>query len=172
MRLEQGTAALEKALIQLVVPGKETVTLREPGEYTIFHEYLSTVAGKAYATGAGLDGLIVAVTYPASGAEMSLSSPSMTQRYAIAGRAGVSVLKFTISDPGPYEIRFLGQRAGGAAAGPAARGRAVTVARPRCSRFRALRVGGAVRQEKARRGNQVTSNGAFVANQYWSKAKP
>lgn len=41
-------AALQNALIRMVVPGTSVLTLDEPGTYTIFHEADSVVDGKLY----------------------------------------------------------------------------------------------------------------------------
>ena len=42
---------------RVVVPGSGTITLGEPGKYTIYHEYMSTLGGRVYSSPQGLAGL-------------------------------------------------------------------------------------------------------------------
>ena len=94
----------EFVVVRVVVPGQSDIELSKAGTYTIFHEYRSLVDGKFYNTTRGLSGLRCRVTSSAMGTAIPLSEPSMTSSYAFGSRAGVSVLKFSIEQPGIYKL--------------------------------------------------------------------
>ena len=94
--------AITGMLQQVVVPGQATLTLDEPGDYTIFHEYESVVDGKLYYA-MSLSGLNVTVTGP-DGARVTLTTPGATSRYNLSSRSGVSVFAFTATKPGAYRL--------------------------------------------------------------------
>jgi hypothetical protein len=90
--------------IQVVVPGEHEIHLSDSGTYTVFYEYRSEVDGRVYATAQSLSGLLVALRSKDDFTEVALSSPSGSTTYSVGGRAGVSVLKFEIDEPGTYVL--------------------------------------------------------------------
>jgi membrane associated rhomboid family serine protease len=85
------------------------LTLSEPGSYTIYHEPESVIDGKLYAS-QNIDGLRVAVAEE-GGEQVAVTTPTMTARYSIGGRSGVSVLAFEIARPG--RSRLIAAYSGG-----------------------------------------------------------
>jgi hypothetical protein len=94
---------LQDAFTRFVAPGSVTLTLSEPGTYTIFHEPESVIDGKLYAA-PGVDGLQVTVTAEADPDPIPVIVPTMSSRYTIGGRTGRSVLAFDIGRPGRYRL--------------------------------------------------------------------
>jgi len=101
--LFKNLSGMSDTLMQVVVPGKADITLSEAGKYTIFYEYQSVVDNKVYTTGE-LSGLQCALTSQETGAEIALSSPSGSSTYTLGGRAGRSILAFSIDKPGNYQF--------------------------------------------------------------------
>jgi len=91
-------------LQQVVVPGEAEITLREPGEYTIFYEYQSVVGNRVYSTEQNLSGLECELVSKAKNARIALSPSSMNSTYELGGRSGKSVFEFRIIQPGVYEL--------------------------------------------------------------------
>jgi hypothetical protein len=91
-------------LQQVVVPGEAEITLREPGEYTIFYEYQSVVGNRVYSTEENLSGLECELVSKAKNSRIALSPSSMNSTYELGGRAGKSVFEFRIIQPGVYEL--------------------------------------------------------------------
>src|SRR6185312_8487947 len=102
MVLWSGLSGLDDGLIRIVVPGTSVLTLGEPGAYSIYHEPESVIDGKLY-TSQNIDGLRVAVAEE-GGEQVTVTTPTMTARYTIGGRSGVSVLAFEIAHPGRYRL--------------------------------------------------------------------
>ncbi len=101
--------------IQVVVPGTHEIYLEDSGKYTVFYEYRSVVDNRIYSTGESLSGLSVTLKSKRDSREVAMSTPSGTTTYEIGGRAGVSVLKFEVAEPGTY---ILGADYVGGASGP------------------------------------------------------
>ena len=89
-------------LTQVVVPGEATLTLAQPGNYTIFHERESVVDGRVYSSGS-LSGLRVTLRN-AAGERVPLSGPAASTRYNFGGRSGVGIFEFKITEPGRYRL--------------------------------------------------------------------
>lgn len=102
--LFKNLSGLSDKLQQVVVPGKAELTLRNPGEYTIYHEYRSVVGSKIYSTEESLSGLECALASKTTGQTVRLSRSSVSSSYSVGGRSGVAVLDFTIAQPGVYEL--------------------------------------------------------------------
>ena len=82
--------SLDDALTQVIIPGQSELTLTDPGEYAIYHEYRSVVAGKIYSTvQEDISGLRYSLTSKATGEEIRLSRPSTRSTYSLSGPAGV-----------------------------------------------------------------------------------
>ncbi len=91
--------------IQVVVPGMHEIELSEPGQYTIFYEYRSVLDSKIYMTGEALPAeMLVTLYHRAEDKEVDLKQPSMNSTYNMGGRAGISLLEFSIDNPGIYII--------------------------------------------------------------------
>lgn len=93
---------LTTGMVQVVVPGEKVLAL-EPGHYTIFHEYQSTVDGRIY-SGTDVTGLTVRLVPVDGGAPLALEEPSVTSSYDLGGRSGRSVLTFDVAEPGDYRL--------------------------------------------------------------------
>ncbi len=88
--------------IQVVVPGTHEIYLEKPGKYMIFYEYRSIINSKIYSTGEPISGMSVTIRSKKDSQEIPLSKPSTSSTYEAGGRAGVSVFKFEIEEPGTY----------------------------------------------------------------------
>ena len=92
------------ALTQVVVPVEEDITFPETGKYTIFYEYQSVVGDRLYFAGESLSGLQCTLASKVTGRRIALCRPLTRSTYSLGGRKGVSVLEFTIDQPGIYEF--------------------------------------------------------------------
>lgn len=90
--------------IQVVMPGRNDMTLSQTGKYTIYYEYQSVVGNRVYSTGEDLPGIQVNLMSKDTGTEIPLSRTSMGTSYTVGGRSGVSLFDFTIDKPGTYEL--------------------------------------------------------------------
>jgi len=89
-------------MMRVLVPGQQEIYVKEPGTYTIFHEYQSTFEGRVYDV-ATVSGLSVAVRTVPGGEEVPLSTASGT-RYRVGSSAGRSLFNFEARTPGTYRI--------------------------------------------------------------------
>jgi hypothetical protein len=107
-------SSLDEGMKQVKVPGEQEIFLEKPGLYTVFHEYRSSIGNRIYSGPQGIPGLECHLTSKDSGKEISLAPSSMTSRYDYGGRSGVSVLEFTLEQPGNYVFRagYPGGQAG------------------------------------------------------------
>lgn len=90
-------------LTQVVVPGQAELNLNQPGSYTIFHEYQSSVDGHVYAINS-VSGLVVTVTSKATGQAIPVVPATANSTYEFGGRSGRSILSFQIAAPGAYQL--------------------------------------------------------------------
>ena len=109
---------LPDSLTQVVVPGKRDITLSEPGTYIIYYESKTVVGNKVYSTPSSkervisetrtLSGLECTLISKVTGSPVAISPASRPTGYVVRGvrgrRSGVSVLEFTIAQPGTYEF--------------------------------------------------------------------
>jgi len=98
-------SSLDDNLVRFTIPGDKEVSLKEPGQYLIYHEYRSVVDGRVYSGSEGLSGLDVSLSSKKTGEAIPLSVPSATSRYDSGGASGVSLLEFHIQEPGAYRVR-------------------------------------------------------------------
>jgi hypothetical protein len=91
-------------LQQVVAPGETDLTLREPGNYTIFYEYQSVVGDKVYSTDQSISGLRCALVAKATNSKIPLLHSSMNSSYELNGRSGRSIFDFRIDQPGVYTL--------------------------------------------------------------------
>jgi len=102
--LFKNLSGLSSKLQQVVVPGKAELNLAQAGTYTIYYEYESVVGSKVYSTGRSLSGLECAVTAKVTGANVPMSSTTVSSHYSLSGRSGFGVFDFTIDRPGIYVL--------------------------------------------------------------------
>jgi hypothetical protein len=91
-----------ETMIRVLVPGETELRLNEPGRYTIFHEYQSTLEGRIYNVDS-ISGLRVSVRSRDSRTTVPLR-PTTSSRYTVGGRAGRSVFAFDVPAPGAYVL--------------------------------------------------------------------
>ena len=106
-----GVKGIGQNFTQIVVPGEQEVQL-DPGMYTIFHEYRSTVGGRVYSNPAQIAGLQVQVKSKTTGGNIAVAPSSVQSNYNVGSREGKSLLEFRIDQPGTYILS--GDYAGGA----------------------------------------------------------
>ena len=87
---------------RVVVPGSAELRLDKPGQYTIFHEYRSTIDGKSYDASLDLTALEVTVKVKDTGQPVQMVQAWRREKYNAMSRAGYSVYFFTIDRPGTY----------------------------------------------------------------------
>jgi len=95
-------AALDALFQRAVVPGSTLLVLDKPGYYTIYYERQDWSGGDMRPALAALQ---VVIVNEATGARLPVSKPSMEKEYSIGNsRAGVSILGFSIDQPGRYRL--------------------------------------------------------------------
>lgn len=102
--LANGISGITSGSQQFVVPGKSEIFLSEPGKYEIFYEYRSVVNGKVYLTEENLSGLQCTLKDRSTDQFVSMETPSINSNYSLGGRAGISVLEFTVKKAGIYDL--------------------------------------------------------------------
>lgn len=102
--LVKGISGITNGSQQFVVPGKSEIFLSEPGKYEIFYEYRSVVNGKVYLTEENLSGLQCTLKDRATDQFVPMGNPSINSNYSLGGRAGISVLEFTVKKAGIYDL--------------------------------------------------------------------
>lgn len=102
--LVNGISGITNGSQQFVVPGKSEIFLSEPGKYEIFYEYRSVVNGKVYLTEENLSGLQCTLKDRSTDQFVSMENPSINSNYSLGGRAGISVLEFTVKKAGIYDL--------------------------------------------------------------------
>ncbi len=83
-----GLTQITGDMSRVVVPGEMTFPC-QPGAYTIYHEYESTMNGKVYQADS-IAGLSVTVK-DGAGNQVALGSPFGSSRYSLGGRSGRSI---------------------------------------------------------------------------------
>lgn len=102
--LVKGLSGITNGNQQFVVPGRSEIFLSEPGKYEIFYEYRSVINGKVYLTEKTLLGLQCTLKDKATDQFISMENPSISSNYSLGGRAGISVLEFTVKKAGIYVL--------------------------------------------------------------------
>src|SRR5262249_48870323 len=101
--LFRGFDALEHQLTRIVIPVADApLQLDEPGTYTIFHEYRSTIDGRSYAADK-ITNLIVELHGP-NGQSVGLKS-NATSNYTMQENAGRSLFDFEARETGTYRLK-------------------------------------------------------------------
>lgn len=90
-------------MVQVIVPGESTITVEEPGDFTIFYESQSTVDGRVFSTG-DLPGINIEIRSNATGEPVSIKKPSATTSYSLGGRSGQSIAAFSVQETGDYTL--------------------------------------------------------------------
>lgn len=88
---------------QVIVPGTNTVELKEPGKYTIFFEYRSVIDGRVFES-ESINGLMCTLKKIDSGEFIELKNSSVNSTYSVNGREGKSIFSFNIDEAGNYEL--------------------------------------------------------------------
>ena len=83
-------AAVGSTLMQITMPGTQSLTLRELGTYTIYRETSAA-------------GLRLALASP-SGAAVPLQASNGNSTYSIGSREGTSIFTFIVTEPGTYRL--------------------------------------------------------------------
>ena len=108
MKMIHAIMATTDAYPRVLVPGVHTITLPEPGAYTIFFEYKSVIGNKAYAAPEDAISGLVCELQDAKTGEPIRVRPSMTNMsYSFAGREGTSLFEFTIPAAGDYRLEAV-----------------------------------------------------------------
>jgi len=93
---------ISEHMMRVVVPGDAELRLSEPGTYTIFHEYRSSLDGRVYDVPT-LSGLEIAVRALPGRENVSLTQ-AMSSSYKLNAVAGRSLFNFEVQQPGAYQI--------------------------------------------------------------------
>lgn len=91
-------------LLYVMVPGSTAVELPQSGTYTIYHEYRSYLDGQLYETRGSLNGLVCSVSSADGSETIPIVPSSINETYSLGSRAGEAIFKFTIVNPGLYQI--------------------------------------------------------------------
>jgi hypothetical protein len=102
--LVKGLSGMGAKLQQVVAPGETNLTLREPGNYTVFYEYHSVIGDKVYSTEESISGLACTLVSKAKDSKISISPTSSNSTYEFGGRSGRSIFVFRIDQPGVYAL--------------------------------------------------------------------
>ncbi len=101
----RGFVELGASFSRVVVPGKATITLAQPGSYTVFHERKSIMGNEIYTSSPeAISGIRCIVKEAASGEEITLTPSSTNATYSLGSREGVSIFDFSIARGGAYEF--------------------------------------------------------------------
>lgn len=92
---------MTQGMMRVLVPGQADLLIKEPGTYTIFHEFQSTFEGRVYDV-RSVSGLRVAVR--TAGTDVPLAASKSNSRYSFASAAGRSLFDFEARTPGTYQI--------------------------------------------------------------------
>ena len=98
------TSTVSRLDNRIVVPGTQTIELKETGKYSIYFEYRSVLDGKVYET-ESIVGLMCSLKNTETGESINLSNSIVNSNYSISGRQGKSIFDFDIDKPGKYEFK-------------------------------------------------------------------
>lgn len=98
------TSSVNRLDTRIVVPGTQTIELKETGKYSIYFEYRSVLDGKVYET-ESIVGLMCSLKNTETGQSVNLSNSIINSNYSISGRQGKSIFDFDINKPGKYEFK-------------------------------------------------------------------
>ncbi len=98
------TSTVNRLDNRIVVPGTQTIELKETGKYSIYFEYRSVLDGKVYET-ESIVGLMCSLKNTETGESINLSNSIVNSNYSISGRQGKSIFDFDIDKPGKYEFK-------------------------------------------------------------------
>ena len=100
--LFHGLKHVTDSLTQVVVPGRQELSLKSVDTYTVFLEEQSVVNGRIYSEAQSIEGLMCRVNSARSGASIKVGEPSTNTSYELSGRSGHSVLEFRVPEDGTY----------------------------------------------------------------------
>src|SRR5205823_183177 len=96
-------AVLDTLIRRVEVPGSAVLVLDKAGRYTIYREQKSFVDGQFHAPDS-IVGLRVDLVAEATGTVVKLVEPSGSSSYSMGEHRGMSILTFTIDQPGRYRL--------------------------------------------------------------------
>jgi hypothetical protein len=99
-----GVPQFDRALTQVLVPGKALLALQPGRSYTVYYESRSVLHGRIYETGESLNGLHCELRSSDDGQMVSLHRPDGPTKYRVGGRSGNSVLEFSVPRDGTYDF--------------------------------------------------------------------
>jgi hypothetical protein len=89
---------------RFVVPGVHTFHAGAPGQFTIFHEYVSDFAGGNYDTKEKIGGLACNINQRPGGKPIPVDPVGIGRPYKIRGNRGEVLWSFEVTEPGDYSI--------------------------------------------------------------------
>ena len=99
----RAVAGIPDQLVRIMIPGSARIELDKSGTFTIYHEYRSYIDGQLYETEGSLNGLTCTVCSE-SGDVIPVFPNTMSENYSLGSREGEAIFKFTIQNPGSYQI--------------------------------------------------------------------
>jgi hypothetical protein len=87
-----------------VMPGTSSITINEPGEYTVYHEYSTAYAGRSYRNAEDLGDMQLSVKVKSSGQAVTVTKVKNEENYSSGKTQGVGMWKFEAASPGEYEM--------------------------------------------------------------------
>ena len=87
---------------RMVLPGSQAIEL-EKGDYTLFYEHRTLINERTYATDPTVPAIRFFVMAPDESG-VHLDTPNVNETYDFDGRAGYSVITFSIESAGSYTV--------------------------------------------------------------------
>lgn len=100
--LFSGISGLSNGMLQADMPGKQALSLEEPGSYTIFHEWTHPYPSNVEVGGDGDARAMKLTLVDSEDKEVPLTPNSGNSTYQLGAREGYSVYSFQLQQPGSY----------------------------------------------------------------------
>jgi len=102
--LVTGLADVTEGLVRFTAPGEATITIEDPGSYTVFHEYRSSFEGKVFSGPTTLPGMNIQMVGP-GGVTPVVRASTTDFTYNFGSSAGYAVGSIEIERAGEYNVR-------------------------------------------------------------------